>query len=938
MLRPPTRCFILLLLISCAVVTPSNGRAIETVPTPLELNKPIERELGGGQTHTYSISLTAGQYARAVVDQRGVDVVVVFRGPGGEKIIELDTPSGDVGPEPVSLLAETAGTYLLEVTSPAKNAPVGRYQVTLDGLRTATTEDKSRIVAQKAFAEAKPLRNQRTRDSYRRSIDKYQEALAIWRTLNDAQMKAYTLTEMALIYGDIGEYQTALDAYAQAHALYTQFGDWKSAASTNTNIAWIYNELGEHQKALDLYLQVQEAHRAKDKSYVSAVLLSSIGATYAKLGRYQTALDIHLPVLAMRRASGSLGGQAITLNNIANCHQHLGDKAKALDYYLQALNLMPNLGNPFYTATTLNNIGVLYRNLGQQEKALDYLNQAVVLRQTIGDLNGEAATQSELARLDRDRGNFVEARKRVEAALAAIESLRFKVVSQHLRTSLFASAQQYREFYIDLLMRMHKQSPGQHFDATAFQASETGRARSLIELLAEAKVAIRESVDASLLKGEQTLLESILDVADRQDRLFKVRHTEAEATAVARDLAALTNEYEKIQDRIRQTSPRYAALTQPVPLRLDEIQQQVLDADTVLLEYSLGEERSFLWAVTNTSIKSFELPPRATIEPLARRVYYLLVDRNQQYAEAASTLSSILLGPVAADLKGDLKGKRLLIVGDGVLQYIPFNALPSSDDANPLIVNHEIVTIPSAGVVAVLRRELTNRRAADKTLAVFADPVFSNNDERVVPSEPDEAARSGLQNLRRLRFTRQEAFDIARFVPDDLKIVAVDFAVNRTLATSDEIGRYRIVHFATHGLINNQHPELSGVVLSLVDYKGRPQNGFLRLYDLYNLKLSAELVVLSACQTALGREIKGEGLVGLTRGFMYAGAARVVASLWQVEDRASAEVMKRFYERMFDKKLSPSAALRAAQLSMHSDKRWRSPYYWAAFTLQGEWR
>ena len=195
-----------------------------------------------------------------------------------------------------------------------------------------------------------------------------------------------------------------------------------------------------------------------------------------------------------------------------------------------------------------------------------------------------------------------------------------------------------------------------------------------------------------------------------------------------------------------------------------------------------------------------------------------------------------------------------------------------------------------------------------------------------------------MSDLRRLRFSREEANEITRFVADDAKLAAVDFAANRTLATSSEIGRYRIVHFATHGIINNEHPELSGIVLSLVDKDGRPQNGFLRLYDLYNLKLSADLVVLSACQTALGREIKGEGLVGLTRGFMYAGAPRVVASLWQVEDRASAEIMKRFYEQLFGKKLSPAAALRAAQISMHADKRWHSPYYWAAFTLQGEWR
>ena len=274
------------------------------------------------------------------------------------------------------------------------------------------------------------------------------------------------------------------------------------------------------------------------------------------------------------------------------------------------------------------------------------------------------------------------------------------------------------------------------------------------------------------------------------------------------------------------------------------------------------------------------------------------------------------------------------------------------DDSRPLIVKHEIVTAPSASVIALLRQETGNRKPATKTLAVLADPVFSNDDPRVATARSSSkmtrqfcsahAVRSAteldLGNLRRLRFSRQEAEEILGFAADEQKLEAVDFAANRKLATSAELGQYRIVHFATHGLINNQHPELSGVVLSLVDQKGKQQNGFLRLYDLYNLKLSAELVVLSACQTALGKEIKGEGLVGMTRGFMYAGAPRVIASLWQIDDRASAEFMKRFYQGLLGEKARPAAALRAAQVSMQNDKRWHSPHYWAAFTLQGEWK
>ena len=308
----------------------------------------------------------------------------------------------------------------------------------------------------------------------------------------------------------------------------------------------------------------------------------------------------------------------------------------------------------------------------------------------------------------------------------------------------------------------------------------------------------------------------------------------------------------------------------------------------------------------------------------------------------------MILGPVAAELKD----KRLLIVSDGVLQYIPFAGLPdpAAADTRALVVDHEVVLAPSASVVGLLRQETPNRKPASKMVAVLADPVFTNDDPRVAgirlahtasvdkSATADALRASGVDSLRRLRFSRQEADEIARLAGSDSKLEAVDFAANRKLATSAELGQYRVVHFATHGIINNFHPELSGIVLSLVDEKGRPQNGFLRLYDLYNLKLSADLVVLSACQTALGKEIRGEGLVGLTRGFMYAGAPRVIASLWQIDDRASAEFMKRFYEAMLGQKLRPAAALRAAQVSMSKDPRWHQPHYWAAFTIQGEWK
>jgi CHAT domain-containing protein len=310
---------------------------------------------------------------------------------------------------------------------------------------------------------------------------------------------------------------------------------------------------------------------------------------------------------------------------------------------------------------------------------------------------------------------------------------------------------------------------------------------------------------------------------------------------------------------------------------------------------------------------------------------------DEGYLAAAKKASQMLLGPAAARIGN----KRLLIVREGVLQYLPFGALPEPGTNTPLIVNHEIVTAPSASVVAVLRQETAGRKPAEKALAVLADPVFTANDARIaLPDKTAARSRSelDLRDFVRLRFSRTEAEEITRLAGPGTTLKALDFEAGRDTAMKPSLAEYRIVHFATHSLLNNEHPDLSGVVLSLVDRSGRPQNGFLRLHDIYNLRLGAELVVLSACSTALGKDIRGEGLIGLTRAFLYAGAPRVVATLWEIDDRATAEMMKRFYEELLTRGKRPVEALRAAQIAMWNTKRLGAPYYWAAFTLEGEWR
>jgi CHAT domain-containing protein len=372
--------------------------------------------------------------------------------------------------------------------------------------------------------------------------------------------------------------------------------------------------------------------------------------------------------------------------------------------------------------------------------------------------------------------------------------------------------------------------------------------------------------------------------------------------------------------------------------------------------------------VTPEALHSFVLPARAKIEAAVRHVYTLLTARRlapkgltpeQQrdrvtradaaYAGAAQALSRMVVGPASALLAG----KRLLIVADGALEYVPFSALPEPKNGRPLVAAHEIVRLPSATALVVLRAGIAARNSGPGTgIAVFADPVFEADDERLAASQRtrpqgygDELKSSlaavGLgtsrSDLARLVYSRREAESIAAAAPGNVDRY-VDFQANRAVATSPALARHRILHFATHGLLNDETPELSGIVLSRVNEQGKPQDGYLRLHEIYNLRLAVDLVVLSACQTALGKEIRGEGVTSLSRAFLYAGAARVIASLWQVDDGATAELMGRFYRKLLAEQLKPAAALRSAQLDMLAQQRWQFPYFWAAFELQGEWK
>jgi CHAT domain-containing protein/predicted negative regulator of RcsB-dependent stress response len=724
-----------------------------------------------------------------------------------------------------------------------------------------------------------------------KALNSCQEALALARSAKDLGVEALALIVTGNVKRKFGEKQEALTAYESARVLAERIGDKTSQAIVNGGIGAVSLEMNDLQTALEHFEKAIALFEANGQKWGAAEDKMDLGTIYHAKGDEQKALENLNGALALAREWSLRRLESITLRAIGLVYDAQGDTRAALKSFQQSLALLNVQTDQRHAAYTLNCIGKSNESLNQFDRAEHYYRRSLELSQRSSDPQSEMLSFYNLAHLARGRGNLDEAGRQIKAAIKIGETLRTNVTNQDLRTSYFATVRDSYDLYIDVLMLQHKREPSAELDREAFAVSEKARARSLLE-------------------GLNPL---------------------------------------------------------PQPLNLQQTQQQILTDETTLLEFALTDVRSYAWVITRNSAAAFELSPRNEIEASVKRLYDLITAHQlvtgeelgaraerEAKAEAAlpaeiATLSKLLLGPLA----GKLNTRRLLIVPDGALQYIPFQILLHPDSHTTLISKHEIVNQPSASTLAVLLSEIAARNTARNSIAVLADPVFEDNDPRIKRDAPNALDHSsellavrralrdagvtadGLQ-VPRLIASGREADEITALAPRR-SLKAVGFAANRERVFSPELASYRIVHIATHGIINNERPELSGIVLSLFDQQGKSQNGFLRLRDIYNLKLPADLVVLSACSTALGKDVKGEGLIGLTRGFMHAGAAGVVASLWKVDDEATAELMKHFYTALFKKGLPPAAALRDAQLELAKYPRWQSPYYWAGFVIQGQY-
>jgi len=1053
---------------------------------PLALGLPVERELSGGQSHSYRLTLAAGQYLRVTVEERGIDLVVTLAGPDGQKIAESNHAVSHL--ETVSLIAATPGEFRLEVRSPKQAAPVGRYEVKVAELREATAQDRDRVAAERAFEAGEQLRNQATAEARRNAVKKYEEALALYRAVGDRRGEAFALSGLGATLNLLGERRKVVEYYRQALPLVQALGEPLAESRLLLSLGSLCNALGEKQRALDYFNQAlpllrtlgdrdREAQALFSLSVVHASMgdrlrsveyqqqalgiwqalgnrpreasaLAALGNNYEALGEKQKAIEyllqalpvlrsvgdkqteahtLHLlglaydslnerekaveclrQALALRTAIGTPGGKAETLKTLGSLYDGLGDLPQALAHYQPALALFEEAKDYRNVALTLRNMGLVYDTLGEKQKAAEYfkralplfrlgpdrqvharllvnlgkvlseagehqpalehLNEALALLRRFNNPFFEVQALYYLARSERGRGNLSAARARIEEALGLIETIRASFYEPELRVSGLARAQDYYELEMDLLVRLNESQPDQKLIASALETSEQARARSLLDLLAEARIDIRQGITPELKEREQATQARLSTI---QSQLIQARRQARPDTgrvaSLREELKQADQEREQLEREVRRRHPRYAELRHPAPLRAEAI-RGLLDEQTALLEYALGQESSFLFAVTREAVHAYRLPPAAEINRLVQEIRETLGQPGggefANYVRAARQLYDLLVAPAAEALAHK---QKLLVAPDGALYYLPFESLlakaagagprAGGSESDYLLKRWAISYVPSASVLSSLRQNTRPAGekptgAAPKQFLAFADPVYQLGGraggvgeaaKAEKKSAPESAVALALRSifdqegrweLARLAESNREATGIARlYRPEQTALYLGQDAREENVKGNSALATARRIHFATHGLISEQKPQYSGLVLTLDD--DPREDGLLQVWEIFNLKLSAELVVLSACRTGLGKEVKGEGIIGLTRAFMYAGVPSVVVSLWQVADRSTAELMVKFYQQL-DRATDKAEALRQAKLELMRNPRYASPYYWAPFVLVGE--
>ncbi|MDX2014068.1 MAG: CHAT domain-containing tetratricopeptide repeat protein [Myxococcaceae bacterium] len=715
-------------------------------------------------------------------------------------------------------------------------------------------------------------------------------------------------------------------------------GDDGLAAMLEAGTGWGWKNQGDRAKAKAHFEAQAELARRADDPRLVGIALHNQGIIFSDFdGDWAAALPFFEQAVAEFRKVGDLRGLAFSLDASGEMESTL-ERPIAIEHHREASVLRKRLGHVRGEGQTLVSLGSALTRLHRPEEAFEPLRAGIELFHRIGDTNWEAYGWFRLARASLEAKQFPDAVAHARRSLAIAESLRERIASDDRRASYTGSVANTFDTWIAAAMAQAQATGERRWFAEALEAYERSRARSLLEVVLRIDA---DRPEGGLRSKDEALRATIreLEFDIRRERAKPRSDTlEALETTMATRLA----EYEQLVLSMQTSDPRAAQLG-AVPLASLDDAEALAGKDTVIVEYAFGRKSS--WALVlggGAAPEAFRLTEPAKVRDLAVALVEQVSARNRDVegetaaaraariaeADGAAEKTKVALRDAVVPFAARLTGKkRLAVVADDSLQRVPWGAL---------VPELAVVQVPSLSVVLAQRKRAGAKAAPTSTLTVVADPVFGEDDPRLEGLDAGVPEVRGEATWRRLPFSATEGETLAKLVPAPKRQVLTGYAATREKVVSGGVSGSRLVHFATHGVLDLATPEKSGLVLTRRAPDGRPVEGFLSLADVYALRLSADLVTLSACETALGAAQRGEGLIGLARGFLHAGARAVVASLWKVNDKATAVLMEAFYEGLLVKKLTPAVALANAQRTVAAMERYRAPYFWAGFVLVGD--
>jgi CHAT domain-containing protein len=774
------------------------------------------------------------------------------------------------------------------------------------------------------------------------ALSPVQEVIPLLHALEDKLGEADAYEFLGQLFLDLRDQRKALEAFDACLILRRALKDKPAELSLLYRIGQLELALGDHKEARGDFAEALKLAQDLGDNNIQAALQKYFGELFYAEGNYQKALDSFRVGQRLARFYTSPEAESRVLLDFARTSLQLNQTADVAPALQRAGELVKLQGDRMAQMTVLLLQSRLTLQMKDHAGARLTAQQAYALAREIGHYPSEREALLTSARAARDLGDITGALKDSEAAYALSESPRAKAYEAEMRGK---ARRNDHELYLDLLMQENTRNLQAGYGSLAFQLNERMRTNNLLAVLTAAQVDFSTWADPDLLRRERELVANIKQLEGERTVALEQRQPLMRVTELTRKVESLTGQLSRVQKELATNHPRYAALAQPKLVSLAEVQQS-LDADTTLLEYALGTESSTLWLINSAGAKSFTLPGRAAIETLAQRaILASSTPANAKGSELAlRELSNVLLGQAA----GQMRSTRLFIVPDGILHYVPFAAL-YEDKTRTLNNRREIAYLPAAYVLQYLNGLPPLTRTAGRDLVVVSDPVLLASDARVgagfrsdknIFPKPlaNMADDANLKDFTRRALTRRSLRIGWDNLSKDLSFRAFDFNASRANLAQGHFGDFYALHLDVPVIINAQQPELSGFALSLVNPEGQPLPGYISLTELYQLNLSTYLVSLPSTRTALGAAPQAEALIGFTRGFMYAGARNMLTCLWEVDTESTAEFMRVFYENLLRAKLSPPAALHAAQAVMRKSPRWAAPHYWAGFVVEGTWR